>query len=300
MRYQRSSRQPFTVISNALAQDNTISFECRGMLLYLLSKPDDWQGRPRDIEREGDIGEKKRRKLTKDAEKAGYMAFRKVQDPLTGFFDQWYEVFDQPLPIWERTKSWTNPSMQELKSQVEPPPPLPGGGGPGGGEPTGRLRGGPIKERPDKRKTQQKREAVPASTIQLLEEKTGLPTETCELILEDNPALDLVSAALECWGERNARIKDKTGENPVGFLRGVLGHPGAFGLVQGLEGWYYPKVKASDRRSQAILETAKRRIISERKAGKDDRTIFAEMGTTYKDEVSRKAFKELEESHANV
>jgi hypothetical protein len=101
-----SARKPFTMVSNELAQNDDVSMECLALMVYLLSKPDGWKGRPIDIERRTGWKKKKRRAAIIEAEKLGYLAFRKVRDPQTGRFDQYYEVFDDPLPESERTQSW--------------------------------------------------------------------------------------------------------------------------------------------------------------------------------------------------
>lgn len=72
---------------------------------YLLSKPTDWETRPSDIEREGDIGRDARRSIMLEAEKAGYLTFHTTRKP-NGHFENWYDAHEEPVPENERTASW--------------------------------------------------------------------------------------------------------------------------------------------------------------------------------------------------
>lgn len=99
---RREKGSNFTPISRALLQDNSLSFEARGLMGYLLSKPDDWEAQFHDIEREGNIGRDKRKSLMAELERAGYLERRRLQ----GERGQWdYEmiVHETPLPEAERT-----------------------------------------------------------------------------------------------------------------------------------------------------------------------------------------------------
>ena len=40
---RQAHKHRYTCITNALAQDNSLSLRARGLMLYLLSLPDDWQ-----------------------------------------------------------------------------------------------------------------------------------------------------------------------------------------------------------------------------------------------------------------
>lgn len=121
--YRRPARKyegGFDPMPRKLAQDTSLSFEAVGLLAYLLSKPDDWEGLVGDIESRGRIGYEKRRRITIEAEEAGYLAYRRVRRP-DGTWSQFYEVFDIPLPPEERTNSKIRPTPGN-PGTVEPPP----------------------------------------------------------------------------------------------------------------------------------------------------------------------------------
>lgn len=129
--------------------------------------------------------------------------------------------------------------------------------------------------------------------IQVMREKTGLATEQCELILERNPDKSLVLAAIDCWLERASRIKTKDGENPVGFLRGCINDPRAFG-IQGTTGGYHYQLppKKRDQTEVARTREAINSIREQRKQGYDDRYIASALGVRYKSDVLAEAFKQ--------
>lgn len=82
-------------VARATAQDSTLSFEARGVLLYLLSKPDDWIVQPADLMREGGIGRDKAKSLLKELREAGYIQTEMLHDELgqfSGKVDRIYEV----------------------------------------------------------------------------------------------------------------------------------------------------------------------------------------------------------------
>ena len=101
----RRVRTTFTAISRSLLQDKSLSFACRGLIAYLLSKPDDWECQVTDIEREGGIRKTARRKLFKEAELAGYLVFAQGRDG-AGRFTSAYTVYEMPVNQDLRTNSW--------------------------------------------------------------------------------------------------------------------------------------------------------------------------------------------------
>ena len=46
---QKKRSGGFTIIQNSMAQDKDLSLDARGLLLYLLSKPNGWKVRVDDI-----------------------------------------------------------------------------------------------------------------------------------------------------------------------------------------------------------------------------------------------------------
>src|SRR5689334_19714356 len=61
------------------AQDDNLSFEARGMLVYLLSKPPDWIVQPKNLEQR--CGRNQVYRILRELIKAGYIQRIIVRDP---------------------------------------------------------------------------------------------------------------------------------------------------------------------------------------------------------------------------
>ncbi len=68
-----ASRARWTVVNNALINDDRISFEAVGVLVYLLSKPDDWIVMTADLCRRGGCGSHKLGRIMAELQSAGYV-----------------------------------------------------------------------------------------------------------------------------------------------------------------------------------------------------------------------------------
>jgi hypothetical protein len=66
------TQHPFVVVSNATAQDCELSFEAKGILLYLLSQGDNWTIQLTDLQRKGRTGRDRVNRIMKELEKHGY------------------------------------------------------------------------------------------------------------------------------------------------------------------------------------------------------------------------------------
>ena len=96
----------YTAISRRLAQDNGLTFEARGVMLYLLSHGDGWTPRADDIERAGGadgIGRAQRRRIIAELERAGYMTYHRVQGE-RGHWGWEIQVHEQPVCENSRTR----------------------------------------------------------------------------------------------------------------------------------------------------------------------------------------------------
>jgi DNA-binding MarR family transcriptional regulator len=79
IRVERMS-QPYTMIANATLQDTSISLEARGLLTYLLSKPDTWAVVVTWLQTEMNVGREKLNRIIKELENAGYIETRIIRD----------------------------------------------------------------------------------------------------------------------------------------------------------------------------------------------------------------------------
>ena len=93
-RVDTQSRIPWFQISRQLAQDPRLSFEHRGLMLYLLSKPDNWTVTVLDIQREGNMGKDKAYRLLKELQAFGYILYEHDRGPDGSFVGGHYCVSD--------------------------------------------------------------------------------------------------------------------------------------------------------------------------------------------------------------
>jgi DNA-binding MarR family transcriptional regulator len=79
IRVERMS-QPYTMIANATLQDTSVSLEARGLLTYLLSKPDTWAVVVTWLQVEMNVGRVKLNSIIKELENAGYIKTQVIRE----------------------------------------------------------------------------------------------------------------------------------------------------------------------------------------------------------------------------
>lgn len=87
----------FTIIENSLISDNSISWAAKGILIYLLSKPDGWKVYKSDIVKHSTNGIDSVKSIIKELRKAGYITLTRITDA-KGRVQEWrYDVYDEAL-----------------------------------------------------------------------------------------------------------------------------------------------------------------------------------------------------------
>jgi hypothetical protein len=86
---------PYFIMRRDAAQDDSLTFESRGLLAYVLSKSDNWKVRLRDLMREGDVGLYVIRRLLRELERAGYLTRERTRSS-GGRFDWLVTIHEQP------------------------------------------------------------------------------------------------------------------------------------------------------------------------------------------------------------
>lgn len=127
----RKSKNRWAATPVAAAEDRSLSLEARGLLWYLLVKPDSWEVKTEDLLRSGAVGsspdtkkgrlmgEKTLRRLVFELEDAGYMR-RKVENTRHGA--EWItEIFDTPLPESERISHKGRTRQPQESNQKQAP-----------------------------------------------------------------------------------------------------------------------------------------------------------------------------------
>jgi len=85
----------YFVVDNTLFSDAQVSWEARGLMGYLLSKPDDWRVRLYDLVAHGPAGQHKIQRMLRELEESGYLSRKRVKR-LNGAFDWETTVFETP------------------------------------------------------------------------------------------------------------------------------------------------------------------------------------------------------------
>ena len=116
IRAPRSSEHPYFATRRAVAQDARLTWEARGMLWYIFSKPDDWEIRESDLEQQ--CGRDKVRRVIRELKRFGYLMRVQIKGRggrFAGTITQAYEIPLTGLPSTEKPST-------EKPSPENPPP----------------------------------------------------------------------------------------------------------------------------------------------------------------------------------
>lgn len=95
IRVSKGKENPFVMINKLTLTDSALTWEARGVLAYLLSKPDDWQVRVWDLVRQGPGGRQRMQRILKELETTGYMKRRRLRNG-NGTFYWETTVYERP------------------------------------------------------------------------------------------------------------------------------------------------------------------------------------------------------------
>ena len=73
-------RDRFVIIDQHAIEDDRLSWAARGLLGYLLSRPDDWKALVNGLRKRGDLGRDGIYQLLRELRNAGYMRFVRKRD----------------------------------------------------------------------------------------------------------------------------------------------------------------------------------------------------------------------------
>lgn len=115
-RAKHGAQNPYFMMTRASAQDERLSWEARGILAYLLSKPDDWETRVTDLQQQ--CGRDKVRGILKELEATGYLEVERLQHADGGKFTaNNYLVHETPIVVTPLTEK---PSTDEPQTANPP------------------------------------------------------------------------------------------------------------------------------------------------------------------------------------
>lgn len=110
IRVARRSR--FTTIDRETVNDDRLSFKAKGLLLWLLDKPDDWHLRSEDIALVGPDGRDSVRSGLQELEAAGYIKREKLRRP-DGTFNSTCIVYERPAQTGDGKPDAGGPAVGE-------------------------------------------------------------------------------------------------------------------------------------------------------------------------------------------
>lgn len=114
---------PFKAVNRATFDGSGLSFEARGVMAYVLMKPDDWELNVPDLMREGGIGRDKAYRIIDECIEAGYMERVDGRDKRGKFGSNDIHVHELPLP--KQGEEITPEPCTEKPDAVQPDTGLP-------------------------------------------------------------------------------------------------------------------------------------------------------------------------------
>ncbi|MDZ7753330.1 MAG: hypothetical protein U5S82_17210 [Gammaproteobacteria bacterium] len=91
-------RHRFVIVDQAAVEDTRLSWAARGLLAYLLSRPDDWKVLVNDLKKRGNLGRDGIYALLRELREAGYVAFERNRDAQGRMRGGTYIVSEIPHP----------------------------------------------------------------------------------------------------------------------------------------------------------------------------------------------------------
>ena len=122
IRISKDPANPYVMIDKRVAEDPSLSWKAKGLMAYLLSRPDNWKVLVSDLVNRSADGEHAVRAGLAELERAGYIVRVRVHDPETGRFDGWQmTVFEQPIPEDQRSDPEERRHSQDDDAVQQPP-----------------------------------------------------------------------------------------------------------------------------------------------------------------------------------
>lgn len=107
----------FVMVRNAVARDTNLSFRARGVLIAVLSRPDDWSISAENLAREGQESVQTIYKVLRELEVAGYVQRRRKRNEL-GQIRTETIVFDEPQLPTDKKPADGEPKNGETDSRL--------------------------------------------------------------------------------------------------------------------------------------------------------------------------------------
>ncbi|MBZ8174782.1 conserved phage C-terminal domain-containing protein [Staphylococcus delphini] len=104
----------FVTVHKDFIHDSNISWKAKGILLYLLSRPDDWQIYETELKKHATDGRDSLRTGIKELEEAGYIHRTRIRDERGCFKEYEYHVFELPNQVGKSHLGYTQLGKSHL------------------------------------------------------------------------------------------------------------------------------------------------------------------------------------------
>ena len=94
----KNAENPFVMIDRRPIENNSLTWKAKGILAYLLSRPDNWIVRLRDLVNRSPDGVHAVRSALKELRAAGHLSTREIRDENGQFLRYELEVYEFLLP----------------------------------------------------------------------------------------------------------------------------------------------------------------------------------------------------------
>jgi hypothetical protein len=97
IRVEKNKENPYVLINKKILEDTNLSYQAKGMLAYLLSKPDDWKIYLNHLQNQSKNGRDSCSSIIKELISEGYMTRKKSLNEKKQFEGYTYIVFEKPI-----------------------------------------------------------------------------------------------------------------------------------------------------------------------------------------------------------
>ena len=91
-------RLRFAILDSRVIEDSRLSWAARGVLTYLLSRPDNWRVLVKDLQRRGNLRRDGIYSVLRELRQAGYVRFERIRNEAGCVREGRYIVSEEPAP----------------------------------------------------------------------------------------------------------------------------------------------------------------------------------------------------------
>jgi hypothetical protein len=109
----------FTILNNAIANDESLSSTSTSILIYLLSKPPHWRFNANDIKRRFNIGLNKVYKCMRELIQTGYAVYKRTQSKVDWFIYDTKQIITNPSKTATTLEKYDRVNFEHIQNEYE-------------------------------------------------------------------------------------------------------------------------------------------------------------------------------------